>query len=104
MNGPYGQCGHTLQVILRPLIGNLYALKGHSTITWTKFYPILTPFPPWVDILHAIYPLLCDPRGLSTDSLPLIQVHIIIEWPLIWTLVRDMILVGLGLEGDSGTY
>ena len=49
-------------------------LRGHSTTTWTKYYPILTPYPPRVDnckhltdylsFLHVIN------RGLSTDHLP----------------------------------
>ena len=39
--------------LFRP--SNISAIRGHSTTTWTKFYPILTPFPlKWtiVDILH----------------------------------------------------
>ena len=61
--------------ILRPLIGNLYALKGHSTITWTKFYPILTPSPlEWtvVDIVDILHHTFCyvTKRGLSTDPFP----------------------------------
>ena len=45
---------------------------GHSTTTWTKFYPILTTLPPQVDILHTYYILfvMCPrPLGLSTDPL-----------------------------------
>ena len=45
------------------------SLWGHSTTTWTKFYPILTPSPlKWtiVDILHDTYPLFKWP---SMDSL-----------------------------------
>ena len=84
MDGPYRQCGHTLQVILRSLIGNLYALKGHSTIMWTKFYPILTPLE-WtvVDILHHTYPLSRDQAWTFYWSLPPLLVHLVIEWSLI---------------------
>ena len=45
----------------------MYTVWGHSTTTWTKFYPILTPTPlKWtcVDILH---PPLC-PRGQNMDK------------------------------------
>ena len=44
------------------------SFKGeHSTTTWTKFYPILTPTPlEWtkMDILDTIHPMS---RGLSYD-------------------------------------
>ena len=63
------------------------SLLGHSTTTWTKFYPILTPYPSWVDILHGKY--LPFVTWSSMDFLltpPPFLVHVVIEWPLIgWT-------------------
>ena len=53
------------------------SLGGHSTTTWTKFYPILTiPFSSRqyiMDILYNTFPLLNHgiKRGLSTDHLPI---------------------------------
>ena len=47
------------------------SIRGHPTTTSTKFKPILTYYPPWVDnvdILHDTKPL--TKRGLSTDHLP----------------------------------
>ena len=47
-----------------------YILRGHSTIMWTRFYPILTPNPfEWtkLNILHTIYLCHVTPRGLSTS-------------------------------------
>ena len=45
---------------------NVRWLKDHSTTTWTKFYPILTTYPPirWtiVDILYTTYPLFTWPN------------------------------------------
>ena len=31
------------------VIENWLLVRGHSTTTWTKFYPILTPYPPLVE-------------------------------------------------------
>ena len=71
------------------ILKSLNVLGGHSTITWTRFYPILTPtLLNWtnMDILHTIYPLSRDPRGLSTGPHPPYPVHIVIECPLVWNI------------------
>ena len=60
-------------------------VRGHSTTTWTQFYPILTPIPlEWtkMDILHTIYPLTRDLHGLSNDPPNPLFVHVFIECPL----------------------
>ena len=45
-------------------------IKGHSTTTWTKFYPILTPYQfPIVDMLHTNFPHETN-SGPFTDHLP----------------------------------
>ena len=60
---------HSMIVLIVWDVNNKYTVErnlgndrhDHSTATWTKFYPILTPSPlEWtiVDILHNIYPLL----------------------------------------------
>ena len=50
-------------------------LWGHSTTTWTKFYPILTPSPSsgqtWTFYILSNYPLSHNPWKLSTDTIPL---------------------------------
>ena len=50
-----------------------FVLKGHSTTTWTIFYPILIPSHTRVDNCGHIYliPTLCrvTKRGISTDPL-----------------------------------
>jgi hypothetical protein len=54
------------------VIENWLLVRGHSTTTWTKFYPILTPsLLEWTisDILHDTYPLSRD--QVSTDPLSL---------------------------------
>ena len=61
-------------------------LKTHSATTWTKFYPILTPSSSplgWtiVDILHDASCHMTK-RGISTDPLSPLLVHVVIEWPL----------------------
>ena len=57
-------------------------LRGPSTTIWTKFYPILTTYPPRLDILYTPYPFFTWPNVdfLLTTSLPLL-VHVVIEWP-----------------------
>ena len=48
--------------------------RGHSTTTWTKFYPILTPHLPREDtynyVLDAILLVHVTKHGLSTDPIP----------------------------------
>ena len=41
-------------------------ISGHSTITWTKFYQILTTYPPRVYILHTV----SRDQAWTTDHLP----------------------------------
>ena len=80
---------HTL--LAKNVLQNRFAdfqsyIRGHSRTTLTKFYPILGPSPlKWtnMDILYKIYPLLRDPRGLSTDPFSppfLLLFNVIIEW------------------------
>ena len=68
-------------------------LRGHSTTRWAKFYPILTPSP-WSGQLWPFYiiPTLCHMiiRGLSTDPLTPLLVHIVIEWPLTKVWVKKL--------------
>ena len=56
-----------------------------STPTWTKFYPILTTYPPRLDNCdHFTYNLPFVPMtqyGLSTDHLLPLLVHVVIECP-----------------------
>ena len=59
--------------LFRP--SDIPAIRGHSTTTWTKFYPILTLcLPPSSGQLWAFYMILnlchVTKRGLSTDTLP----------------------------------
>ena len=58
--------------------------RGHSTTTWTKFW---SPPPSQLDNCEHFtwyLPTLCHviKRGLSTDPLPPLLVHVVIEWPL----------------------
>ena len=52
----------------------IWQAGGHSTTTWTKFHPILTTYPPWVDNYgHFTYYQIfvhVTKRGLSKDHLP----------------------------------
>ena len=63
-----------------------FTTKGHSITTWTKFYPILTTYPPQVgncrEMLHTSYPLMTWPNVdlLLSTNLPHLS-HIVIEWP-----------------------
>ena len=43
-------------------------LRGHSTTKWTELYPILTTYPPQVDILNTT--LHVTKRGLPSDQPP----------------------------------
>ena len=71
-------------------------LRGHSTTTWTKFNPILTPSPlAWTNrvILKNYYLsfIMWPPVDfLLTPSSPLI-VHVVIECPLICTWLNKNI-------------
>ena len=53
-----------------------HKIRGHSTTTWTKFYPILTTYPPQVDNhvrYYTTYKAMAKTktkRGVSTDHLP----------------------------------
>ena len=45
--------------------------RGHSTTTWSKFYPILTNYPPRMDTCgHTTIYFSRVKRGLSTHHLP----------------------------------
>ena len=75
--------------------------KGHSKTMWTKFYPILTPYPlEWkkMDILYTRYLPLPPPDVLSTDLPPPFLVHVVIEWPL--KLRRDPLLPQNSTKGS----
>ena len=67
----------------------IIAICVHSTTTWTKFYPILTPFPHKVDNLHTTYPLFMWPsvEFLLTTYLSVV-VYIVIQWPLSSKVLR----------------
>ena len=70
------------QSILMYIFNYSLLLRGHSTTTWIKFYPILTPTPlEWtkMDILHTIYPSYVTPCGLYSDPNPPLLVHVVIE-------------------------
>ena len=43
------------------------SVRGRSTTTWSKFYPILTPYPNLVEkiALYQLYPLTLHPLLLS---------------------------------------
>ena len=45
-------------------------IRGHSTTTWTRFYPILTPLPPSSGQLWTLYMIstLCHMTKLLTPS------------------------------------
>ena len=76
------------------IVGNFSYLQEHVRIsdngTFNNYVeqilPNLDPPTPleWtkMDILHTIYPLSRDPRGLCIDPLPPLLVHVVIEWPL----------------------
>ena len=61
--------------------------RGHSTTTWTKFYPILTTYPTRVD--NTTYPLfpwtsvdfLFTRFLLQLTTYLHLLVHVVIEWP-----------------------
>ena len=59
--------------------------KGHSTTMWTKFDPILTTYPPWVDNREHFKYYLHLFTWLSMDFLMmthlLLHVHVVIECP-----------------------
>ena len=53
-------------------------LRGHSTMTWTKFYPICSPLSSgqtWT----TIYPFSCAPVDFCLTSYPPVLVHVVIE-------------------------
>ena len=65
---------------------------GHSTTTWTKFWPMLTTYPPWVDNcghLFIIHMFMWPSIDFLMTTYPPLVVHVVIKWPLIrvWFLV-----------------
>ena len=65
------------------------APRGHSTTTWTKFSPILTPSPlEWtnMDIFILSFVMWLPVNFLLSPSPPLL-VHVVIEWPPSWFLM-----------------
>ena len=57
-------------------------LEGIQQLRGPNFTQFRPPNPlEWTNILHTIYLLSCDPRGLSTDPPPF--AHVVIEWPLV---------------------
>ena len=46
-----------------------------------------------MDILHTIYNLSRDPRGLSTDPHPPLLLHVVSECPLSGLLLNNFVLI-----------
>ena len=60
-------------------------LRGHSTTTWTKYGPILSPSPlKWTIVEFYMIPTLCDQVWTFYWPLLPLLVHVVIEWPLNW--------------------
>ena len=78
--------------------------RGHSTTTWTKCYPSLTPYTPEVDKHgHLTYHLafvMWPPWSFYWPPPPLF-VHVVIEWPPSCTDASIGGLCNTTLKGDS---
>ena len=83
-------------------------LGGHSITMWTKFYLILTPFPPRVDSCGYFTWYLPFVTWPSVDWPPRpLLIHVVIEWPLYYVVLHLLpssiyIIQGGGL--DCGYY
>jgi hypothetical protein len=63
--------------------------KGHSTTTWTKFYPILTTYPPWVDSCWQLLTFYMIPTLCSRDQHEFLLTS---YWPLLVHIVKGTFL------------